>query len=202
MESRYTNRFRGISEKTGEQIKNHDSAGNLTERLTNAKGSIAAQQRNIADLFATAREMITGINTVQSMIGVELVKNIPLPGLVITESAANQLGYVQLTMRFMQAGLLHFMEQTHDAQVRISQLEKMIEKLAEYDSEVDMIGLMKTLDVDSPELSQPVSEPISPPQSVVSTGSSKASTPIQKQSGIKQTPTLKPVQTKLGTQKT
>jgi len=173
MESRYTNRFRSIDEKTGTQIKNRDSAGNLTEHLTQAKGSISAQQKNIQDLFSTSREMITGINTHQSMMGTELVKNIPLPGQQIQQSPANQLGYVQLSMRFMQAGLLHFMEQVVNAQGRIHELEKTIERLAEYDEEISVLGQMNTLDVDSPELLG-VTGPPSPPESVTSQPSVKS----------------------------
>jgi hypothetical protein len=167
MESRYTNRFRSIDEKTGTQIKNRDSAGNVTEHLTTAKGSIAAQQKNIQDLFSTSREMVTGINTHQSMMGTELVKNIPLPGPQIQQSAANQLGYVQLSMRFMQAGLLHFMEQVCQAQNRIEELESTIAKLAEFDEEINILGQMNVLDVDSPELIGLIAPP-SPPESVTS----------------------------------
>jgi hypothetical protein len=167
MEARYTNRFRSIEEKTGSQIKNRDAAGNLTEHITHARGSIAAQQQNIRELFATSREMITGINTHQNMIGVDLVKNLPLPGPVIQDSMSNQLGYVQLTMRFMQAGMLHFMEQVYNAQIRISELESTLEKLAQYDDEMTIIGKMNVLDIDSLELTAS-ERPPSPPDSVTS----------------------------------
>jgi hypothetical protein len=171
MESRYLNRFRSLGEKTGSQIKDQDSAGNLTERLTHAKGSISAQQQNIAELFGTAQEMITGINTHQQMIGVEMVRNIPLPTDKIKAQPSNQLGYVQLSLRFLQAGVLHFMEEMYNAQGRIQNLEDTISKLAAYDMEVDVIGRMNAIDIDSLELLDNHSLPNlppTPPESVTS----------------------------------
>nr|WKE35278.1 hypothetical protein [Plasmopara viticola lesion associated mononegaambi virus 6] len=165
MESRYLNRFQSIKDKTGDQIKNRDAAGNLTERLTHAKGSIDAQQQNTRDLFSTAQEMIAGINTHQNMMGTEIVKNIPLPTDQIKKSFSSQLGYVQLTMRFLQAGTLHFMEQTYNSQQRILELEATIAKLAEYDGDVDILGRMVTLDIDTLE-AQDSGFPPSPPGSV------------------------------------
>nr|WKE35274.1 hypothetical protein [Plasmopara viticola lesion associated mononegaambi virus 5] len=151
MESRYTNRFSTLGQVSAKQISNNDSAGNLTERLTHAKGSISAQQDNIRELFSTAQEMIAGINTRQSMIGETLVKNIPLPTESIKNSPSSQLGYVQLSMRFLQSGLLHFIEQMSEAQHRIQNLEKTIEKLADYDSEVEIIGQMRAIDIEALE---------------------------------------------------
>lgn len=165
MESRYLNRFQSIKDKTGDQIKNRDAAGNLTERLTHAKGSIDAQQQNIRDLFSTAHEMIAGINTHQGMMGVEIIKNIPLPTDQIKRSPSSQLGYVQLAMRFLQAGTLHFLEQTFNAQQRILELESTIARLAEYDGDIEVLGRMTTLDIDTLEAQESVLPP-SPPESV------------------------------------
>jgi len=165
MESRYLNRFQTIKEKTGEQIKNRDAAGNLTERITHAKGSIEAQKQNTRDLFSTAQEMIAGINTHQGMMGKEMVKNMSLPTDKIKTSPSSQLGYVQLTMRFLQAGVLHFMEQTYNCQQRISELEADIARLAAYDTDIDVLGHMVTLDIDTLEAEHSAFPP-SPPQSV------------------------------------
>lgn len=176
MESRYLNRFQSIKDKTGSQIKNQDAAGNLTERLTHARGSIEAQQQNTRDLFSTAQEMIVGINTHQNMMGVEVVKNIPLPSEQVKKSYASQLGYVQLCMRFLQAGVLHFMEQTYHAQNRISELERTMSQLAEYDGEIDVLGLMTTLDIDTLETQDTVLPP-SPPESVTAPEKQRSVTP-------------------------
>lgn len=198
MESRYTNRFRTIGESSGQHLKNVDSAGNVTEHLSLARGSIQAQQENIKDLFATAMEMITGVNTHQSMLGTELVKNIPLPSDKIKGTYGNQLGYVQLSLRFLQAGLLHFMDQTCDAQHRISQLEKFVENIAAYDSEVSLVGRMNNIDIDSLEAdlntqSVPLSvttPPPTPPHTDVKPSGSPTSTKAgPKKEGQKKTTT-------------
>jgi len=165
MESRYLNRFQTLKDKTGNQIKNQDAAGNLTERLTHAKGSLEAQQKNTRELFSTAQEMIAGINTHQGMMGVELVKNVPLPTEKVKNSFSSQLGYIQLSMRFLQAGVIHFMEQTYHAQNRIMELESTMARLAEYDGDVQLLGQMATLDIDTLEVQDSVFPP-SPPESV------------------------------------
>lgn len=167
MESRYINRFKTLGNPTGEQIKNRDSAGNLTAHITNARATIATQKQNIGDLFATSQELVTGINTHQQMIGFDLVKNIPLPTDEIKKSPSSQLGYVQLAMRFLQAGVLHFSEQLISAQDRIDSLEKTIASLAEYDEDLDIIGRLQTLDLDTLENMRPILPP-SPPESVTS----------------------------------
>lgn len=166
MENRYINRFRSLPARTGEQIKNQDAAGNLSEIVTNARGSLQAQKKNTAELFATAIEMITGLTTHQQMMGVEVVNNMPLPSPVVRESPGMQLGYVQLTMRFLQAGLLHFMEATYEAKERIENLEKVLGSLAAYDGELDILGEMVALDIDSLESKE--QRPLTPPESVKS----------------------------------
>lgn len=189
MESRYTNRFRGLGEKTGQQIKDLDSAGNLTEHLRHAKGSLEAQRENIKDLLATATEMIKGITTHQQMMKTDLVKNIPLPSAQVMASPSMQLGYVQLTMRFLQAGLVHFMEETHSAQERINSLEKTIGTLAESDQDLDVIGKLQHLDLDMLEGHDNGVALPSPPASVTS---SPASPPIKSaKSGATPKPALK-----------
>lgn len=174
MESRYINRFRSLGERSASQIKNQDAAGNLTEKLTQAKGSIAAQYDNTKILLMTATEMVKGVDTHQQMMGTELVKNIPLPTADVLQHHGKQLGYVQLTMRFMQAGLIHFMEEVYNAQHRISQLEKTIEALAAFDSDIDMIGGIRNLSLDLTEDDDSNhNHPPSPPQSVTSKSSNE-----------------------------
>jgi len=152
-ETRYLNRFQKLSPQTGTAIKNYDSAGNLTELIANARASINAQERNTKELFATAQELVAGIDTTQQMFGHTFVKNMPLPTGAIKESPSQQLGYVQLTMRFFQAGIVHFIEQMSDAQDRIEHLETLIGKLSEYDSDINILGEMKSLDLDQLEQS-------------------------------------------------
>lgn len=177
MEARYTNRFRGIAEVTGDHLKARDSAGNLTEIITSARGSLSAQHGNIRELFSTSVEMVSGIDTHQQLIGTELVKNMPKPTAEITASPGRQLGYIQLTSRFLQAGMLHFMEQTYNAQQRIRELEKMIETLAQYDQSMDLIGQMVPLDIDTLESAPKTAERADSVTESPSPTPTKASTP-------------------------
>jgi hypothetical protein len=173
-EARYLSRFSKIKQQSGESIKNIDSAGNVTQHLTEARASLRAQEANTKALFATAKEMIAGIDTTQQMLGHTFVKNMPQPTKEINESMGKQLGYVQLSMRFLQAGVVHFMEQMSDATDRIEHMEKVIKSFADYDEEVQILGDLQSLDLDSleqraePELkdiAQSITTPATPPQS-------------------------------------
>jgi len=159
-ESRYLNRFSKIKQQTGNSIKNYDSAGNLTEHLSNARASLKAQEKNTKDLFSTAQELIIGIDTCQQMFGHTFVRNMPLPSTTIKESPSQQLGYVQLTMRFLQAGVVHFMEQMDEATDRIEHLERLLEKLAVYDQDIDIQGELQPLDLDQLEADEKKPGPV------------------------------------------
>jgi len=159
-ESRYLNRFSKIKQQTGNSIKNYDSAGNLTEHLSNARASLKAQEKNTKDLFSTAQELIVGIDTCQQMFGRTFVRNMPLPSTAIKESPSQQLGYVQLTMRFLQAGVVHFMEQMDEATERIEHLERLLEKLAVYDQDIDIQGELQPLDLDQLEANEKKPSPV------------------------------------------
>jgi hypothetical protein len=151
LEARYLSRFAKIPAQTGKSLKNYDATGNVAEHLTQAKSSLKTQEKNINGLFATAQELIIGIDTAQQLAGEQFVKNIPLPTADIRESLGKQLGYIQLTMRFLHAGVIHFMEQNLEAYGRIRHLEDLLEKMAAYDEEIDLIGEMQTMDLDQLE---------------------------------------------------
>lgn len=167
LESRYLSRFTKLNPQSGRSIKNYDSAGNVADHLTQAKASLKAQEANTKSLFNTAQELVAGIDTTQQMFGHNFVKNMPLPNQAIKESPSQQLGYVQLAMRFFQAGVVHFMEQMVDAQERISHLESLVEKLALYDEEISPLGDIQALDLDQLEVVtrttlSDVTRPVSP----------------------------------------
>lgn len=197
MEGRYTNRFTKLKQQTGDSIKNYDSAGNLAEHLTTAKASLKAQEKNTKDLLATAQEMIIGIDTAQQMFGHTYVKNMPLPSAAIRESPSKQLGYIQLTMRFLQAGVVHFMEQMSEATDRIEHLEKILSKLAVYDEELDLLGEMQALNLEQLEAEEK-SPPTPPPESVTSPVATPT-TPTRSQTLKDNTTTKKGVNSKTGT---
>lgn len=168
-ESRYLGRFSSLKKQTGESLKNIDSAGNLTEHLSGARASLAAQEKNTRALFNTACELVAGIDTSQQMFGHTFVKNMSLPPAIVQESPSKQLGYVQLTMRFLQAGIVHFIEQMSEASDRIETLERHLSKLAEYDEDLDLLGEMESFDLDQLESAaereiKPASPPPTPPK--------------------------------------
>jgi len=179
LEARYLNRFSGLRPQTGAALKNYDSASNVAEHLTLARASVKTQERNIGNLFATAEELVAGINTTQQMLGRTFVKNMPQPTAEIRDSPSKQLGYVQLSMRFFQAGVMHFMEEMAEADQRIEHLEKLSATLAEYDVDADLIGEMVSLDLDSLDKGgkpssdvtvapKPITPPATPTRSVTS----------------------------------
>jgi len=194
LEARYLSRFQKLSPASGKTIKDYDSAGNLTEHLSSARASIKTQEQNVAKLFGTAQELVAGIDTAQQMFGHSFVRNMPLPTSAIKDSPSQQLGYIQLTMRFLQTGVIHFMEQMVDAQARIEHLESMMGKLAEYDEEIGILGEMQDLDLDKLELvakqsivqgldplpQSPTSHPITPPVSSVNQAGKKDVRKIKK----------------------
>lgn len=164
-ESRYSGRFGTLKRQTGESIKNIDSAGNLTEHLQGARASLAAQEKNSRTLFNTACELVAGIDTSQQMFGHTFVKNMSLPPPSVQDNPSKQLGYVQLTMRFLQAGIVHFMEQMSEASDRIETLERHLSRLAEFDQELDLLGEMESFDLEQLEsaVERKTGDPVTPP---------------------------------------
>lgn len=170
LEARYLSRFSGLKPQTGLSLKNIDSAGNVTEHLTQARASLKTQEKNIGSLLATASELVAGIDTMQAMLGHSFVRNMPQPNQDIKSSSCKQLGYVQLALRFFSSGVIHFMEQMTEAEQRIERLENLLATMAQYDEETDLIGEMVSLDLETLEpgikasLENTVNEkPASPP---------------------------------------
>lgn len=151
VEGRYANRFSGFQGVTAVALRTSESAGNVADQLNTARGMLKSQEENIGQLFSTAEEMVHGIDTFQQMSGVHQVKNIPVPSQEIRESKGKQLGYVQLSMRFMQAGLVHFMEEMITARSRVQQLESEITRISEYEGELPLVGALQHLDLEQLE---------------------------------------------------
>lgn len=184
LEGRYANRFARFSEVTGEVLKARDDAQSLPQQLTLARGIIQGQEKNIQHLLSTAEEMIRGIDTFQHTSGRRQVRNMPAPSQEIRDSAGKQLGYIQLTMRFLQSGLLHFMEEMISAQDRLDSLEGFVKELSLTSTDIPLIGELQQLDLDSLDTDSPISETrstdeklFSDQQSASSTSSSERSTP-------------------------
>lgn len=200
LEGRYAGRFSGFQGVTAAALRTSESAGNVADQLNTARGMLKSQEENIGQLFSTAEEMVHGIDTFQQMSQVQQVKNIPVPPSEVRESKGKQLGYVQLCMRFMQAGLIHFMEEMITARNRVQQLEAEITRISEYDGDLPIVGALQHLDleqleesdrqnkgtpltekekrVDSPLQDEKAPEPATKPR--VETPSSSSPTPMSK----------------------
>nr|WKE35292.1 hypothetical protein [Plasmopara viticola lesion associated mononegaambi virus 9] len=151
LEGRYAGRFSGFQGVTAAALRTSESAGNVADQLNTARGMLKSQEENIGQLFSTAEEMVHGIDTFQQMSQVQQVKNIPVPPSEVRESKGKQLGYVQLCMRFMQAGLIHFMEEMITARNRVQQLEAEITRISEYDGDLPIVGALQHLDLEQLE---------------------------------------------------
>lgn len=151
LEGRYAGRFSGFQGVTAAALKTSESAGNVADQLNTARGMLKGQEENIGQLFSTAEEMVHGIDTFQQMSQVQQVKNIPVPPSEVRESKGKQLGYVQLCMRFMQAGLIHFMEEMITARNRVQQLEAEITRISEYDGDLPIVGALQHIDLEQLE---------------------------------------------------
>jgi hypothetical protein len=194
IEGRYGDRFVKFNAITGETIKANDAARKTADQLKTALAVISSQESNITALFSTAEELVQGITTFQQMSGSKQVRNLPLPTEDIRASKGKQLGYVQLTMRFMQSGLIHFMEQMINATDHVSDLEALIQGIADAETEVPIVGDLQYLDLDQLESPQlPPSPPVSPgkPQSEASSAVSPTKTESHKQKEIKKDTTKK-----------
>jgi len=151
LEGRYAGRFASFQGVTAASLRTSEAAGNVADQLNTARGMLKSQEDNIGQLFSTAEEMVHGIDTFQQMSQVQQVRNIPVPPSEVRESKGKQLGYVQLCMRFMQAGLIHFMEENISTKNRIQQLEAEITRISEYDGDLPIVGALQHLDLEQLE---------------------------------------------------
>jgi len=166
----YSKRFVRFGGPTATSIQAISESGNLTESFKQAKAVADTQRENLRSLMNTTEEMIAGLTTFQQNADVNMIKNIPLPTREIKESAGQSFGYVRLSLRYLQAGFLHFMEQSMVTQQRLEELEKHITKIAGYNEEVEIHGELVNLDLN--ELESMISEsnhttstpPPTPPQ--------------------------------------
>lgn len=183
-EIRYRAQFRKVLQPTGASIAAFDKSGNVAGQLTLANGCIETQKKNIEDLYSTAREMVIGIRTYQDTHNLDIVNKLPIPSSDFASSTGKQLGYVQLVMRFLQAGVIHLVEQMTEAEARIKTANQHMENLAKYDEEPSVIGEIEEIDFESicvgrgedtppvpaqslpppTDVTSPASLPISPPK--------------------------------------
>jgi len=197
----YSKRFVRFGGPSASSIQAVNESGNLTESFKQAKAVADTQRDNLRALMNTTEEMIAGLTTFQQNAEVNLVKNIPLPTKEIKESAGQSFGYVRLSLRYLQAGFLHFMEQSMVTAQRVEELERHINKIAEFNKEVEIHGELVNLDLNELESmvagqhKEPSTPPSTPPQSAKAAIQQTAPPKTKDQSITRSTPS--PTETKI-----
>nr|WKE35282.1 hypothetical protein [Plasmopara viticola lesion associated mononegaambi virus 7] len=159
----YAKRFVRFGGPSTAALAAYDQAGNLTANFREAKSVTETQRENLRALMNTAEEMIAGLTTFQQNAGEEMIKNIPLPNQEIKDSAGQSFGYVRLSMRYLQSGFIHFMEQFLAASQRIEVLERHLSEIASYNDEVELHGELVNLDLSDLESKVQRPSPSTPP---------------------------------------
>jgi hypothetical protein len=200
LENRYADRFKGYVGTSDDYLKKADQARSASDSLRTAQGVIEAQKENIDELFIASELMVKMIDNFQRESGLKQVKNVPLPGESITKSPGKKLGYVKLVMKFVSAGMLHFMETAIEMGDDIKKKEAVIKAIAEDQVEIPIIGRLTDIDLDDLSSDGPIVETKIPLQDEsdassvqkddgsISSGStpmttpSKSPTPVEKKS--------------------
>lgn len=156
LEARFSDRFAKFAGVTSDSIKLADSAKNVASELRTSAGVIDTQIENINELFTLAEMMIKTVDDLQRQSGRTQVKNMPLPSNSIKASAGKKLGYVKLCMKFMNAGLLHFMEQSMNLEDHVKERNNVIRAISEEMRNVPIIGRLQDVDLDDLHSADPV----------------------------------------------
>lgn len=156
LEARFADRFAKFAGVSSDSIKLADSAKNVASELRTSAGVIDTQIENINELFTLAELMIKTVDDLQRQSGRTQVKNMPLPSNSIKASAGKKLGYVKLCMKFMNAGLLHFMEQSMNLEDHVKERNNVIRAISEEMRNVPIIGRLQDVDLDDLHSADPV----------------------------------------------
>lgn len=158
LEARYADRFSKYAGTTDDYLKKVDQARQASDSLRTAVGVVDTQKENIDQLFVAAEMMVKMIDDFQRESGAKQVKNIPLAGDSIKASYGKKLGYVKLAMKFVSAGMLHFMEMALTMQDDIKAKEAVIKAIAEDSIEVPIIGSLVDINFDELSSDSPIVE--------------------------------------------
>lgn len=156
LEARYADRFTKYVGTSSESIKRVDEAKKVADELRTSAGVIDTQTENINELFTVAEMAVKTIDNFQRQSGKRQVNNIPLPSESIKTSAGKKLGYVKLCMKFMNAGLLHFMEQSMSLEDEVKERNNVIRAIAGEIRSVPIIGKLQELDLDDLATTDPI----------------------------------------------
>lgn len=158
LEARYTDRFRSYAGTTEDALKSADNARKTADSLRTAAGVVDAQRENTDDLFAAAELMVKMIDDFQRESGVKQIRNIPLAGASIKESHGKKLGYTKLAMKFVSAGLLHFMEISLNMMEDLKNKDKIIQAIADHRVDIPVLGRLTEVDLDDLSSDDPIVE--------------------------------------------
>lgn len=158
LETRYADRFSQYAGTSSDALRHADNARRTADSLRTAAGVVDAQKENIDELFIAAELMVKMIDDFQRESGAKQIKNIPLPGASIKESSGKKLGYVKLSMKFVSAGLLHFMEMTLAMMEDIKTKDNIIKAIADHRVEVPIIGRLMDIELDDLSSDDPIVE--------------------------------------------
>jgi hypothetical protein len=156
LEARFSDRFYKFAGVTDESLKRADEARKVADGLRTSVGIIETQQENIDELFTYAEMMVKAIDNLQQQSGKKQVRNIPLPGNSIKESPGKKLGYVKLVLRFMNAGVLHFMEETMSMEDEIKSKDMIIKAIADEARAIPLIGRLQDVELDDLSSNDPI----------------------------------------------
>jgi hypothetical protein len=156
LEARYASRFTKYAGDTKDAIQKADDARKVADELRTSAGVIETQQENITELFTVAEQAVNMINDFQRQSGKKQVNNIPLPGPAIKESYGKKLGYTKLSIKFVTAGLLHFMEECINMEAELRSKDLVIRTIAEEARSVPIIGKLQNIELDDLNSMDPI----------------------------------------------
>lgn len=183
LEARYADRFNKYVGTTDENLRWADKARSTTDSLRTALGVIDTQKENVEELFIEAEMMVKMIDDFQRESGVKQVRNIPLAGESIRTSPSRKLGYVKLSMKFIAAGMLNFMETALSMEHDIRQRDMIIKAIGDEHVDVPVIGRLTEINPDDMSSDGPIIETKIPldvssdTDSVTGSGSTAPTTP-------------------------
>jgi len=156
LENKYASRFQKYVGTSDDTLKHTDDARKVVDDFRTSIGVIDTQTDNINDLFAVAEVFVKTIDDFQRQSGHRQVRNIPLPGESIKQSPGKKLGYIKLSMQFMNAGLLHFMEETLALQQEIKERDNLIRAIAAETRDIPIIGRLQDISLDDLNSADPI----------------------------------------------
>lgn len=139
-EGRFKGRFIKYAGTSADFNRSVDVTGQAIEDLRTSAGMITEQKQAVDRLFVSSERAIQEVSNLERESGVHQVDNIPLPTEVVRGSYGKKMGYVSLTMGFLQEGMLHFMEEVIHLQEALDSRDRVITQLVAQIPHLEVIG--------------------------------------------------------------